>query len=137
MRIRTAVAVAGLILGTTAQTEDAMFSQTRLLSLKAVKPAHQACAELEATFSAPLKSAPRAMLESDDSSLIERMVSLFLQVTGGPTHYRFSINAADAKSCSTLKRTINRISVTIDGATGADGKPLLPQEETIQTRSLF
>jgi hypothetical protein len=137
MRIRTAMIVAVLLLGAMAQAEDAMFSQTRLISLKPVKASKQACAELEATFSAPLQSKPRAMLDSDDSSLIERMVSLFLQVTGGPTRYRFSINAADATSCSALKRSNERFSVTIDGATGNDGKPLLPQEETIRTRSLF
>jgi hypothetical protein len=114
------------------------FSSTKLVSLKPHKASGRACVNLEATFSDSLRTLPSAMMESEDSSIIDGAISFALKVTRlNPKRYLLSLISSGEKECAVLKSNVRNVSVTIDGATSRDGKTLLPEQKRFSTRALF
>lgn len=116
-------------------SEPLGFSKARLTSVAPTKPHNsKACLNFEATFSAPLKERPNAILDFVKSDLIDGVLSFMLKVTPlGKKRYALTMETDDPRNCEDLKKSGRKVMVTVDGAVGPDGRDVLPDQQTFKT----
>jgi hypothetical protein len=118
--------------------ESGGFSQTRLLSVRAAKPAangSKTCLRYEASFSSPLQEKPKAILDLERLNLIQGVISFILNVTPvGDHRYSLAMETDDPARCEEIRKSHEKIQITVDGAVGADGHVILPDQATFRNR---
>ncbi len=117
------------------------FSYTKVTSLIPLRPAisdPQICLNFEATFSQPLQKEPSALLDVERMNSIEGVKSFQLKVTRrSPKSYDLSVVETDSSKCSLLRSGGDNMAISIEGARGMDGLPILPDQRNIRVGKIF
>ena len=108
------------------------YSRTKLKSLSAVRT-NDACLAFDAEYSGPMKDAPTALADVEKVHRIEGVVSTILDVIRlGPSRYRLQMKTDSAAACRAMVKKGENVSVSVQGGTGRDDLPVLPDQRSFQ-----
>ena len=107
------------------------YSKTHLSRLSSIETSDpNTCVSFDAEYSDALSEKPSAVLDVDMLHRIRGVVSMILDVIPvSDKKYRLEMKT-DPTACDALLESGQDLSVFVDGGTGADGLPVLPDQET-------
>ncbi|HLG19287.1 MAG TPA: hypothetical protein VI895_05660 [Bdellovibrionota bacterium] len=116
--------------------ESGGFSRTRLTQIAPVSKSpnsKNSCLSFEAAFSGPLKEKPNAIVDIENLHTIEGVISILMNVSQqSKSRYRLDLFTDDEACKALISNKDDNISVTVDGGTGSDGLPILPDERNFK-----